>query len=325
MKKLVLSAVIIAVIFAAGFQTQAATLTNLPIGSVEKVLNHDLMNTWQVAVTGEATSNPWRSPFFFFGKSWRSYTNADGTTESINALCQRAATGDKTELKALLQKLMREAVGVSANMNDLTLQGKTLQVRVFGAWLPSPNSTEDVSMFLVGNEFVLNGVIPESAYETDFDKAILNRFYQTLFVDGVVRGEVRDGQGNLIDSALLFQTRTERGGIGLGNEVLTGQAGTVQLWYRDKTTQTFNLADGSLLHPPASGALRVDIDRHDGVVISVSNPPQSIAIEYSDDFKVWKSLVILTNTVISYGHVGVADTTTNSARFYRASRNFSGN
>ena len=332
--------------FAAGFQTYAA-VGSLPIGSVEKVLNHELANTWQISVNVKATSDAWQSASFLFMDAYRSYTKADGSEESINALCQRAvATGDQTELKALLQKMMRESVRVSVDTNDPTLQGKTIQIHVDGQWQPDPtNWLQNVDTFAAGNEFVLDGSVPETAYEIDMNKAVTAvRINQGFWIDGVVRAVIRDTQGNVLERDTAASWITTASVIGISNAYVFGkQPGVVQLWYLDGIVQTFNLVDGSLLYSLAPGELRVDIygprqylwgstnvlnyyHQGPGVTIAVTGSPGSVIVESSEGSNIWKGLTILTNTLKGAAFMSDEIVATNTARFYRARRlNVGGN
>ncbi|MBI2476036.1 MAG: hypothetical protein HYV67_02230 [Candidatus Taylorbacteria bacterium] len=324
--------------FAAGFQTFAA-VSSLPIGSVEKVLNHELMNTHQIVLNVQSADNAQDiengNVNFLFMRAWRSYTKA-GTTESINALCQRsAATSDKAELKALLQTMMREALRVSVDPNDPKLQGKVIAVLNGGTWSPSDpeNYLELIGTFIVDNEFVLGElkdsqgktIIPESAYEVDMGKAITRRINQGFFIDGIVKGEIRNEQGNVLESETALSWLPNKAIVFNNAYVFGQQPGVMQLWYTDGTSQTFSLADGSLVLPlsptltiasvqpvfSAKSAEPVD----PAVKLTVTGGPGSVTLEYSENLKNWQVLTVLTNTT---GSVSTTDSATGSARFYRA-------
>ncbi|MBI2475814.1 MAG: hypothetical protein HYV67_01050 [Candidatus Taylorbacteria bacterium] len=332
MKKLVLAMFVAS--FAAGFQTFAA-VSSLPIGSVEKVLNHELQNTHRIDINVDLMDDSGKNFTIVYWNYWWSYTKSDGTTESVNALCQRsAATSDKAELKALLQTMMREAVRVSVDPNDPELQGKVVGVLIGGNWQPaSVNYQQSVTTFSVQNYFTIGAfkdshgktVIPESAYEADMEKAITIRVNQGFFIDGIVKGEIRNEQGNVLESETALSWLPNKV-IGFNNAYVFGQQpGTIQLWYTDGTFQVFNLADGSLLSPlsptltiasvqpvfSAKSAEPVD----PAVKLTVTGGPGSVTLEYSENLKNWQVLTVLTNTT---GSVSTTDSATGSARFYRA-------
>ncbi len=346
MKKLVLATFIAAL--TAGFQALAVTtLTSLPIGSVERVLNHELANTHQIVLNVEVADNTqdmenWNVSIPFMG-AWRSYTKADGSEESVNALCQRAAaTSDKTELKALLQTMMREAVRVSFDPNDPALQGKVIAVAGGAEWALDPNNyLEEVGTLSIKNIFVLGDikdsqgktVIPESAYEVDMEKAITRKNGQGFFIDNIAKGEIRNIKGDVIESGNVVSWLPNKM-IGFNNTYIFGQqAGTIQLWYTDGTTQTFSL-DGSLISlapiltiapvAPSAGLESAKISQTPaGVKVRFVGPLGTVNLEYTDSFDGnWLPLATLQNYT---GSVEFVDVATNSARFYRAHLNVGGN
>jgi len=314
----------------AEFQISAA-VSSLPIGSVEKVLNHELKNTHQIVINiqwGNSVEDidNWNVSFLFMD-SYRSYTKTDETIESVNDLCQRSAsTSDKLELKILLRGIMREAVRVYVDPNDPALQEKVIAVLIGGDWNPDPNNYEQtVGTFSVENTFVLGAlkdaqgktIIPDSAYDVDLERAIgvgRSGWSRGLFVGNIVRGEIKDEQGNTLASKLAI-SRSSNQAITFNNSFLFGQqTGTVQLWYVDGSTQVFSLADGSLLSPLP--VLTVTLASQTTLRVTVSNLLAGpVTIRYSENLKDWNTLSVLTSTT---GSVEVNDTIAGQARFYRA-------
>lgn len=335
MKKLVLLTMFI-IVLAVGFQTQAA-VPSLPIGSVEKVLKQYLEHTYQIGIYINAADSMAEfdnnQSVQLFGWACTSYAKSDGTVETVKSLCERSALlKDKTELEALIGNLLQTAVNATVEPSNPALQGKIILLTVCGGWQPGAFMEGYSRTFLFEKDFTLDFQgIPTNTYEVDMN-SITKGKGQAIFIDGddvVTGGEIRDSQGNFIGKVLIQSWATNA--LVFHDEVLTGQPGTVSLQFASGTNQIFNLADGSPLSPPILPALSISpvIQKSTplslasggvqssnlGVKVTVAGPPGKITVEYTENFKDWQVLTVLTN---STGSVSTVDTATNGARFYRA-------
>jgi len=322
MKLKIVSLAIFIAILTAGSQTRAA-VSSLPIGSVEKVLNHEMANTYQFIINIQAANSNAdldsgnNVSFLYMDRFWE-YQVAGGTVSIID-LCRRSAhTTDKAELKALLADMFRVAVA-TVNTNDPALQGKVISVSANGVWQPVLlDSSRSALTIGIDNRFVLgsqkdaqgNSMVPDSAYQISI-APVPGRIYQTLFIDNVYCGVVKDSQGVVIDVVLV---PNYSGAIGIGNEVFTSQAGTVELWYTDGGMQVFSAVDGSLVSPLP--AVKFALASPGTAKLSVGNLlPGPVTIKYSTNLVDWFVLTVLTS---SDGAVELTEPVAGQAKFYRA-------
>lgn len=326
--KQVFAVAILVAVFAAGFQGHAA-VQSLPIGSVGRVLRGEVFQTDQIVINVQVADSVadlnYGKMTIIYMDAFQSYSKSDGSTESVADLCQRAsASQDYTELRSLLEKMMRFAVGLSLDPNNPAYQGKVIGVIADGDYWPDQaNFIQSIGTFAVLNTFTLGDlkdsqgstVIPESAFATDMYGAITHPINQGFFIDGLQSVEVLDLQGDVIGHGNVLSWWPNNVVVLYNNFVFGQLAGTIRITYLDQSVQVFSLADGSLLSPLPTISASL-LSSPPGIRLTISGvPPGPFVLKFSENLKDWS--VFMDNLPGGLGSITVDDPVSEKARFYR--------
>lgn len=285
----------------------SAALTHLPIGNVDEVLQHVLENTGWVRVKVQVYKPGEYNPlgrWYDFNR----YEKADGTTESINTLARRSLT----ELEILILRIMREAVRVNVDRTNTTLVGQKLEL----SYILQQKDT--LELFILGGEFNIvtltaggDGgiVIPEEVFNFNLRNDVAtNTGIQSFFAHGILQAEltVKDGEGKVLfvkkDTDAKFDDISvfpDDDYLGLSMLYVTDPAykrGTLKLWFRGGTEQTFNLKDGNLLKtvlPDVRPITALKLLQNSVELTVAVEDGKQVVIDYAAELPRWEELPAL--------------------------------
>ena len=252
MKTFIRSALFIAFILAQPARLYAL-LTELPIGSTNKLVAHVVKNTEYLSFRVSLfKQDGWIEKGLGLWQFGRYYG------ETINTIANRSAD----ELVKVMQVIMREIMrAVLASEIGPSLEGRmlSLQYNGRGKVFVIPFDSID-NIFTVFRDAEGKLMASENAYRVNLEEATTRGAAASVFVPGVKNAAVivEDEAGNIIE-VLNGSTDplSDRTGvypyhgedfIYLRTDLaVKGLAGTFRIWYLDGSEQVFNLADGTEL------------------------------------------------------------------------------
>ena len=232
-------------VLAPGTLTLTAPLERLPIGTPNPVLQDAMQQVNAYSVDVELISKDGLFIEEFLSSNLFRYNSASGQ-----------------DLSELIKKVLTLAVK-SVNFNKPEYEGRMFQTKYTGmrylldkpGWYIVLGTLNEFS--LVPNE---KGelVVPESAYKVDLVAALMQSRGHAFFVENIERAllEVENEKGNIIraiDSLDGFSYERESVVI-YRNEVVffpikyvvSGQSGSITLWYTNGTKRVYRLQNGTL-------------------------------------------------------------------------------
>ena len=167
-------------------------------------------------------------------------------------------------LELFIENGLKAVLDYAIDPNDPSLQGVRLMTEYAGA-IRNPITHDVVLLLATDNYFYLkeeNGKfsIPEEAYKVDIDAAVMRSTVHAFLVSDVERATLvaKDGNGKVIKE---FDSRknpgppyprvvVQEGILFLPRDYIANATpGEVSIWYKDGTSQIFDLANGKLLSP----------------------------------------------------------------------------
>ena len=201
-------------------------------------------------------------------------------------------------LELFIENGLKAVLDYAIDPNDPSLQGVRLMTEYAGA-IRNPITHDVVLLLATDNYFYLkeeNGKfsIPEEAYKVDIDAAVMRSTVHAFLVSDVERATLvaKDGNGKVIKE---FDSRknpgppyprvvVQEGILFLPRDYIANATpGEVSIWYKDGTSQVFDLANGKLLSPVTT---RLAIEQvPDGTLkLTVIAPSgTSFILEYGSD------------------------------------------
>lgn len=234
-----------------------ALLSELPIGSTNKITAHNVRNTEYLGF--RLVSGNWSEVLGL----WQ-FNRYYG--ETINAIANRSAD----ELKNVMQDIMREIMrAMLASERGPSLEGKTFWLEYWGRGKEPVIPINFIITFQgVDNFFTVfrnpdsTLAASESAYRVNLEEAATRGAVVSVIVPGVKNAQVivEDEMGNILevlngstdpltDRTGVYPYLDPGGGFLLIRTDLAvkGLRGTFRIWYLDGSEQVFNLADGAEL------------------------------------------------------------------------------
>ena len=277
MKKLLLA---VLAGFLVGMTTIATELPRLPIGSTNALVEQaaGLITEIWVDLNKKVSDTEWQ---LLYSEPIIPYSQAkDGPlAEFISA-----------RLKEVLERVI--------DLDDRSLAGAILESfyggvardqRIDMGWVPLFGTYNRFSLKEYGGKLA----IPEEAYKVDLGIAVTESIVHAFLVANIERATLvaRDGNGMVIkefDSREPYIPYTPRVGHEEGilylprDYIVNTTPGEVTIWYKDGTSQVFDLATGKLLSPVAT---RLTIERlGSGLKLTVTTSAgPAFVLEYSSD------------------------------------------
>ena len=278
MKKLLLA---VLAGFLVGMTTIATELPSLPIGSTNALVEQaaGLITEIWVDLNKKVSDTEWQ---LLYSEPIIPYSQAkDGPlAEFISA-----------RLKEVLERVI--------DLDDRSLAGAILESfyggvardqRIDMGWVPLFGTYNRFSLKEYGGKLA----IPEEAYGVSLEKAVTYGMEHAFIVSNIERAVLvaRDSQGRItaeFDSTMSpsdpykLGVRVEEGLLSLPRDYIVNTTpGEVTIWYKDGTSQVFDLATGKLLSPVAT---RLTIERlGSGLKLTViTSAGTAFVLEYSSD------------------------------------------
>ena len=254
----------------------ATELPSLPIGSTNALVEYSVAHVNAVVVDlKKVVNNTWT--WLYLGPGFP-YRREDGPLDEF------------------ISARLKEALEQTIDLKDHSLRGVTLHAGYGGVFLDAGKITP---LLGTGNFFTLkeNGgewSIPEEAYRVDLVEAETESIHKAFLVPGIERATLvaRDGNGKVIKefdsqkpppSLYTPQVAVREGVLWLPRDyIVNATPGEVTIWYKDGTSQIFDLATGKLLSPVTT---RLTIERLGSALklTVIASAGTAFVLEYSSE------------------------------------------